>query len=109
MFSSDNGPEVTGSKDKHFHHIDPDGKVEGIATEWYKNGQKKSEGIFKSGKEQGEHKWYFDEGQIDQIVNFENGLAQGLVKMWFLSGKLKKESNFKNGLKIKCCFLKRIA
>ncbi|OUS72880.1 hypothetical protein B5G52_06750 [Pseudoalteromonas sp. A601] len=30
VFSSDNGPEVTGSKNNHFHHHDPDGKVEGI-------------------------------------------------------------------------------
>ena len=30
VFSSDNGPEVTGSKSRYFHPDDPDGKVEGI-------------------------------------------------------------------------------
>ncbi|WP_158972758.1 sulfatase-like hydrolase/transferase [Paraglaciecola sp. L3A3] len=30
VFSSDNGPEVTGPKSKYFHPNDPDGKVEGI-------------------------------------------------------------------------------
>ncbi len=30
VFSSDNGPEVTGPKSKYFHPDDPDGKVEGM-------------------------------------------------------------------------------
>jgi len=30
VFSSDNGPEVTGPKSRYFHPNDPDGKVEGI-------------------------------------------------------------------------------
>ncbi len=30
VFSSDNGPEKTGSKKRYFHHNDPDGKVKGM-------------------------------------------------------------------------------
>ena len=42
------------------HYRAKDGKAEGLVTQWYDNGNKKSEGTYKDGREISSKRWYID-------------------------------------------------
>ena len=67
------------------------GELEGKATLWHENGQKKSEENFTNGK--GEGKWtsWHGNGQKEFEANFKNGKKEGKWVYWDETGKKIKE------------------
>jgi len=49
------------------------GKLEGIATEWYNTGQKKGEWTYKDGVRHGPLTLWYRDGTLEQRKNYENG------------------------------------
>jgi len=50
-----------------------DGKPDGLWTEWYENGQKKFEGTYKDGKPDGLVTWWNENGQKERERNYKDG------------------------------------
>jgi antitoxin component YwqK of YwqJK toxin-antitoxin module len=50
-----------------------DGKKHGLMTEWYENGQKRTEGNTKDGKLHGLWTEWDEEGNVTEQAKFENG------------------------------------
>ena len=70
---------------------------DGISTEWYENGQKKSEENFKEGARDGKSSMWYEDGQIEEEGNFINGKNHGLFTRWRNSGQKREEATFKDG------------
>ena len=72
----------------------------GLHTEWYENGQKKYEEIYKDGKQDGLFiKWY-ENGQKRREGTFEDGKKEGFWTRWYENGDKTLEGTYKNGKKI---------
>jgi antitoxin component YwqK of YwqJK toxin-antitoxin module len=74
-----------------------DGKVSGLGTKWYENGQKESEETFKDGKRDGLGTWWYENGQKKSEGKFEDDKKDGLWKSYYDNGQLKYEWNYKEG------------
>ena len=72
-------------------------KQDGLATEWYENGQKKEEGNYKDDKKDGFWTEWYENGQISAEGLYKNKKLEGLVTFWHTNGKKKLEGIFKNG------------
>ncbi len=71
-------------------------------TEWYKNGQKRSEINYKDGKLHGLKTRWYDNGQKKSELNYEDGKPHGIYTEWYENGKKKSEVYYQNG---KCCIV----
>jgi antitoxin component YwqK of YwqJK toxin-antitoxin module len=74
-----------------------DGKIDGLRTVYYPNGKKSFYRHYTNGIENGESAEYFPTGQIKQQGVFKNGEEDGLWKQWYSTGQLKRETQFKEG------------
>ncbi len=74
-------------------------KENGWVTEWFDNGQKKSEQHYKDGQLDGfSYKWYKN-GQRLETGKFYNG--SGIVYRWDVHGKKINERTYENGIETK--------
>ena len=64
---------------------------------YYKNGQKKSEGVIKNGDSTGVWISWYENGQKSSKVTFKDGKQNGLVTAWHENGQIKYEGTFKDG------------
>jgi antitoxin component YwqK of YwqJK toxin-antitoxin module len=71
-----------------------DGKVEGIRTVYYLNGNKRYFYTYSNGIENGPSEEYFINGKLKQKGSFDNKKEEGLWQVFYSTGKLKRESNF---------------
>jgi antitoxin component YwqK of YwqJK toxin-antitoxin module len=71
-------------------------KEDGLHTEWYENGQKKSEGTFKDGKGDGLYTSWYENGQKKLEIQKKNGDYDGLVTSWYENGQKKSEGTYKD-------------
>ena len=85
-----NGSEVKSLKNNN-------GKLDGLRTDWYENGQKEYEGHYKAGEPDGFWTYWHDNGQKELEGNCKNGEKDGLVTEWSKKGKKIYAGNFKNG------------
>ena len=85
---------IHGQKGKYHYK---NGKLDGLSTEWYKNGQKELEGQYKDGKEEGLHTSWYENGQKAGEEHYKNGKGDGLTTIWYKSGKKNVEKYYKNG------------
>ncbi len=98
-----------------------DGKFDGLAIQWYKNGNKRDEtnwkidkkhgldtvwdengnilqeGSWKSGKQDGEWTMWHENGQKEQEGNYKDGKLDGKWTTWHENGQKKLELNYKDG------------
>ena len=58
------------------------GKLEGVWTWWYKNGQIKSEIHYKDNEFAGKWTWWFENGQIGVERNYKDGKLEGVWTKW---------------------------
>jgi len=72
-------------------------KKNGIHTEFYENGQKKSEGTYKDGKEDGLYTSWFENGQKRGERIYVDGFIDDL-KGWNIYGQINRIYLYKNGL-----------
>lgn len=79
------------------------GSPVGSFTTYYEDGKKASVTNFKDGQKDGEVVDYFKNGEKEKSVLFTAGRRNGVAKEWYENGKLKKEENFvDNSLSGKC-------
>ena len=67
-----------------------------LKTEYYDNGQKKCERMFRDGRPDGLTTWWYESGQKNSEVNWKEGELISSV-VWKPNGEKCPESNVKNG------------
>lgn len=71
----------------------------GPFAEYYINGKKRGEGLFKNGLPEGNRTVYFPDGKVQFTKNFINGLEHGEFKQFFPNGRLEQEGVFNEAKK----------
>ena len=74
-----------------------DGKMHGLSTEWYENGQKSLERNFKDGKQDGSWIQWHEDGTESLRATYEDDKQVGLSRAWYENGRKKSEINYKDG------------
>lgn len=74
-----------------------DGKIHGLSTEWYENGQKSLECNFKDGKQDGSWIQWHEDGTESLRATYEDDNQVGLSRAWYENGRKKSEINYKDG------------
>jgi antitoxin component YwqK of YwqJK toxin-antitoxin module len=69
----------------------------GTFTEFYRNGQKFSEGAFKEGVPDGQWSYWHDNGQLSKTVNFTRGQPDGSWEVFRADGTLETRKAYKAG------------
>ena len=77
-----------------------DGRLDGLYTEWYWNGQKKSEGTYKDGQVDQDFNSWYNNGVKKFEGSFKDGKKDGLFTWWYGNGKKEYEGTYKDGKKI---------
>ena len=75
-----------------------DGRMEGLLTAWFENGDKEMEGYYKEGKLNGPYisSWYSN-GQKEEENNWKDGKLDGLWSVWYENGEKGSEAIYRNG------------
>tara|TARA_B110000014_G_scaffold55630_1_gene37574 strand:- start:2358 stop:2912 length:555 start_codon:yes stop_codon:yes gene_type:complete len=73
----------------------------GESKSFYKNGNLKSEWVFKNGLRDGLQKNYFGNGKLTDEREMTNGVENGFTRIYNREGELIKEVYYKNGLIVK--------
>ena len=68
-----------------------------IETDWYENGQKKSEGSYKKGKWNGLQICWYANGQKKSEGSYRKGCCEGVLTSWYENGQKRSEGSYKNG------------
>ena len=66
---------ITKELKSEWHYLD--GKLNGLWTEWHKNGQKKEDGQYKDGKENGLWTRWYANGRKELEGNYKDGKKEG--------------------------------
>lgn len=74
-----------------------DGKENGTAKGWYKNGKKRFERNFQHGNREGIDKGWYENGKVSFEYFFKNDKYEGPQKTYYESGKSWQMLNYKNG------------
>lgn len=77
----------------HFRGLPYSGKF----IDYYYNGKKQGEGIFKSGRVDGRRTMFYQNGQLEMERTYTNGIENGLEKEYYEDGTLKQKGEFVNG------------
>ena len=72
-----------------------DGKLHGVYTEYYVNGEISKESNYKDGKLEGLEKWYYKNGNLKIESNYKNGKREGVYYRFYKNGTLEIEANYK--------------
>ncbi|MDB4598118.1 hypothetical protein OAI40_02765 [Candidatus Pseudothioglobus singularis] len=71
------------------------GKKEGVWTEWYENGQIKSQESYKENVWHGKHNYWYESGQkLKESIDI-NGLYEGLWVTWHENGQKWEQGNYR--------------
>ena len=73
---------------------------DGLHTEWYENGEKKSDGTFKDGKLDGLYTSWSENGQKKGEGTYKDGEFDGLLTKWHENGQKEYEWNYKDGKEV---------
>ncbi|MGH8556406.1 MAG: toxin-antitoxin system YwqK family antitoxin [Methylococcales bacterium] len=73
-----------------------DGKKDGQFVSWYDNGHKIEEGIYKDGKKDGQFVYWYNEGQKAEEIIYKDGMENGQFLSWDVNGQKMKEGAKKN-------------
>ena len=74
-----------------------DGKLNGLSTWWYENGQKQNEDHYKDGKLNGLSTWWYENGQKELENHYKDGKLNGLCILWYENGQKELENHYKDG------------
>ena len=72
------------------------GKKDGLYTEWDKNGQKWTEGIYKDGKQNGVWTYWYEDGQKMLKGPVKDGKANGVWTNWHRNGQKARVTTLKD-------------
>ena len=73
------------------------GKMDGFAEFYYKNGNVKEEQNWKNGKKDGFSRIYYEDGTLDQEGNWKNDKKDGTFKYYDKNGQLERQEKWENG------------
>jgi antitoxin component YwqK of YwqJK toxin-antitoxin module len=73
------------------------GKLNGIYTRWFDNGNIAEKYTYKDGKFDGLNQVYYYNGQIQTENTYKDNKLDGIYKIWYDNGQLEEESTYKNG------------
>jgi antitoxin component YwqK of YwqJK toxin-antitoxin module len=71
----------------------------GKFTEYYRNGQKFSEGVYENGVLVGDWSYWHENGQLAKKVTFKNGVPDGSWDTFREDGSLSAKKSYKDGLR----------
>ena len=71
-----------------------DGKLDGLNTGWYENGQKKIEQTYMDGKLDGLNTIWYENGQKRLGLNNKDGKLDGLYTVWYENGQEQYKGTF---------------
>ena len=75
------------------------GRIQGTWTEWYPNGNKKSEWNYLDGKRNGTWVYSFENGETRLEENYREGKKEGVWKEYYQPGQILEQYTFSNNLK----------
>ena len=78
---------------KHDHEYENEQQ---LSTDWYENGQKKSEVNVKDGKLNGKYTYWYENGQKMFEANFIDGKWDGKYTEWYENGQIDREGYFED-------------
>ena len=81
---------------KEFEGSYKDGKKDGLWTDYYENGQKRSVETYKDGKKDGLYT-YWHEDVLMYEGTYKDGKEDGLWTKWYVNGQKNYEGTSKNG------------
>ena len=73
------------------------GKLNGITTIWFENGQQKSIANAKDDQKHGEFIIWYENGQIHMQGNFKEDEIDGILTTWYESGQKQAQGNVIDG------------
>lgn len=79
-------------------HTEINGMKEGVMTEYYKDGNVKSERIFKADVQVGRSVIYYPNGKIKKVQYFKDGKIDGGDTLFYENGKPEFLRNYKQGI-----------
>lgn len=74
------------------------GKLNGMYTEYYINGNKKIQSNYSNGVLNGKYVSYFENNKIKESFNYDMGLFNGERISYWINGEIKQSSFFKSGV-----------
>jgi antitoxin component YwqK of YwqJK toxin-antitoxin module len=77
--------------------MDEKGKKQGVWTEFFITGEKKSQGSFIDARKSGKWNYYFASGKIEQVGNYKNGKAINEWTWYYENGEVLRIEGFING------------
>ena len=77
-----------------------DGKLNGLSTWWYENGQKEIENHYKDGKLNGLSILWYENGQKELENHYKDGKLNGLGTCWHENGQIEGKGFFKDGVQV---------
>ncbi|MCF8304685.1 MAG: toxin-antitoxin system YwqK family antitoxin [Bacteroidales bacterium] len=72
------------------------GKLQGVATWWYANGEKKMESHYENGKLEGKSIRWHKNGKFERIEHYKSDKLHGRVATFSIRGKQLSEENYVN-------------
>ena len=83
-----------------FYDLDISKMKEGVYCQYYDDGQKMIEFIYKDGKRDGLCRIWHENGKLKEECLFKKGKKEGLYKSWWSNGKTMVECNYLEGKKV---------
>jgi antitoxin component YwqK of YwqJK toxin-antitoxin module len=77
----------------------PEGREErqGMALQWYANGQVRRQGDFDEDQPVGTHSWWYENGQLTARGDYHRGAPHGPWTWWHLNGQEQAKGEFDDG------------
>tara|TARA_B100000953_G_C17889332_1_gene380726 strand:- start:86 stop:622 length:537 start_codon:yes stop_codon:yes gene_type:complete len=85
---------------KRYEVIWKDGKKDLLSTFWYENGQKRYEKTYKDGLQDGLETWWYENGQKRSEGTYKDGKLDGLFTLWYENGQKETEVTYEDGEEI---------
>ena len=92
--------DLVNDQQGYFEEYYKDGKLNGLSTWWYENGQKECENHYKDGKLNGLSTWWYENGQKEYEIHYKDGKLNGLSTWWYENGQIECEGFFKDGIEV---------
>ena len=81
-----------------YYQINDPSPYTGKATDFYENGQKKTEAHYVEGEYHGLFTSWFENGRKELDIHYVDGEMHGLFTSWYMSGQKKVETHYVDGV-----------
>lgn len=74
-----------------------DGRADGVARAWYRDGRPMWNRAFRAGRERGLHEGWWPKGSKKFSFIYDNGVLEGVAYEWYEDGRLFREATYRHG------------